>query len=99
MHRGSHGLLRVGRTSCAPRGARRRRSRASLTGTMEEAVLLLAVVAFALVLFGIGRATELFYVRAREGRLELLRGRAPIALVADFRDVLQGVRDADVRAV
>ena len=66
---------------------------------MEEVLVLVALAAGALVLLGLARASELFCLRIHQGQCRLLRGRAPRALIADFRDVLSGVREATLRAV
>lgn len=63
-------------------------------------ILAAAALAVAL-LFGLGvaRAAELFAARIRAGRVEFFRGRAPLALMGDFRDVLRGAGDANLRVV
>jgi hypothetical protein len=48
-------------------------------------VLLLLLIPLGL---SIGRASELFVVRVREGSVRLVRGRAPARLLADIGDVV-----------
>lgn len=63
---------------------------------------LLAVVVFvALVLLWASRGTEIFCLSVRGGRVLLVRGRAPAALVAQIRDVVAKppVSRATIRAV
>lgn len=60
-----------------------------------DRTLLLVVVLLSLMALGIGiwRATELFVVRSDRGRVRLVRGRLPKALLADVRDVLERSRE------
>jgi len=63
---------------------------------------LLLLLAVALVIaFFLSRANELFALRARGGRLELLRGRLPQALFSELDDVArrQNLDAVQVRAV
>jgi len=60
------------------------------------AAFVLLVVVYAV---GLSRQTELFVLRVREGSVRLVRGRVPVALLSDFKDVLRGAQDAQVRAV
>ena len=60
-------------------------------------------VAFAAaLLFGIWwftRTRELFALSVRDGRVLVLRGRAPAGFVGQARDIVRGVRSATIRAV
>jgi len=62
------------------------------------AVAALVVLAIARALL---RANELFVVRFRGGRAQLVRGRIPARLLADLTDVVRAaaVEDAELRAV
>lgn len=69
---------------------------------MSLAVGLLLVVVLGLPLaWAIARSNELFVVRARAGRLELVRGRLPQALFRELSDVAERQRldGVEVRAV
>lgn len=63
---------------------------------------LLALIVFvAVVLFWASRGSEIFCLSVRDGRLLVVRGRVPAALVAQIRDVVARppVRRATIRAV
>jgi hypothetical protein len=62
--------------------------------------LLLLILCIPLVL-GLLRINELFFLRVRNGKLRLVRGRIPPRLLADIEDIVEmtAVRAADVRAV
>jgi hypothetical protein len=51
--------------------------------------LALIVVALLVLLRAAGRGTELFRVRALDGRVELERGRLPPALLAEIADIVR----------
>jgi hypothetical protein len=60
---------------------------------------ILALVAVPLV-FAILRSNELFHARVRQGDVELVRGRAPQALISDLRDIFERTTiDGDIRVV
>ena len=58
------------------------------------ALVLLALVVPLFV--GLRRINELFVVRARRGRLELVRGRIPRRLLGDLDDVMRSAPEAEV---
>jgi hypothetical protein len=64
-----------------------------------EAVLLAAVVLVAVAFLGLSRANELFVIHVRSGKVRVLRGRVPGALLGDLGDVLANVPEATVRVV
>ncbi len=68
---------------------------------MSPLVLAVGAAALAALLLAARRWNELFRLRLRGGRLELVRGRLPPALFTELREVLAraGARDAVVRAV
>lgn len=64
-------------------------------------LLILALLVVALVvpfLVLVRRANELFVLDVQEGKVEVLRGRLPPALLRDLRDVLRDVPRATVTA-
>lgn len=62
--------------------------------------LALLVVAALPLAIAILRSNELFRLRVRKGRVELVRGRLPPALLADVRDIFEKTTaDADIRVV
>ena len=66
---------------------------------MSALPLVLVFVAFGWLLWRMRRELEVFALRVSEGRVTVLRGRPPAALMEDFRDVLRGAPDAEVRVV
>jgi hypothetical protein len=60
-------------------------------------LVLLVLVVAALLYFA--RSNELFQIVVRDGKQRVLRGHAPAALLADFGDVLRGVKRAEIRAL
>ena len=59
---------------------------------------------FALVLVVLGglafwhrRTNELFYLSVRGGRVLVVRGRIPVGLLQDFKDIMRGVERASIR--
>jgi hypothetical protein len=63
--------------------------------------LALVVVAVVFVLAWLARQEDLFCLSIRDGRVLVVRGRAPTGFVSDVGDIAvrDGVRDATVRAV
>jgi hypothetical protein len=63
--------------------------------------VLLLFLALGLLLFFVARANELFALRARAGKFELVRGRLPQALFSELSDVAerQKLDAVEVRAV
>lgn len=64
-------------------------------------LLLLLALGIALIV-GLGRATELFVLVTRAGRVEVLRGRVPPRLLRDISDVVRSAgfrRQARLRVV
>ena len=63
--------------------------------------LALVVVAVLFVLAWLARHEDLFCLSVRDGRVLVVRGRAPPGFVSDARDIAarDGVREATVRAV
>lgn len=63
--------------------------------------IALAVIAALFALAWFSRQEDLFCLSVRDGRVLVVRGRAPPGFVSDVRDVVtrQGVRDATIRAV
>jgi len=64
-------------------------------------LLLLVVVALVGLIWFIPRMGELFLISLRNADLLVVRGKAPIALLQDFADILtrHGVKNATIRAV
>jgi Protein of unknown function (DUF3634) len=60
-------------------------------------VLLLVLFVAAFLYFA--RSNELFSIVVQSGKQRVTRGYAPPALLADFADVLRGVKHARVRAI
>ena|SRR3954462_13772807 len=48
-------------------------------------VIVIFAVAIAAAVWWAGRATELFYVSVRDGKVLVVRGRVPVSLLQDFR--------------
>jgi hypothetical protein len=64
--------------------------------------IALALIALVVPLWvGLARINELFVLRARKGRLTLVRGKIPPRLLGDLRDVMEKAPDAEaeLRAV
>ena len=63
--------------------------------------VLVAIVAISIGYFIFERSRELFFVSVREGRLLVVRGDCPDALLHDFADAVRraGVRRASIRAL
>ena len=68
---------------------------------MSLARVLLLLLVLGLVLFFLARSNELFALRARGGKCELLRGRLPQALFSELCDVAerQKLDAVELRAV
>lgn len=64
-------------------------------------MILLVLAVFAVILFLAARASELFCLSVRDGRVIVVRGKIPGALLSDIRDVVSepAVVRATVRAV
>jgi hypothetical protein len=62
---------------------------------------LVALLASAPLVLALVRANELFFVRVRDGKVRIVRGRVPSRLFDDLTDVVQkpAVTHADLRAV
>ncbi|HMJ56007.1 MAG TPA: DUF3634 family protein [Polyangiaceae bacterium] len=62
---------------------------------------LVALLASAPLVLALVRANELFFVRVRDGKVRIVRGRVPARLFDDLADVVQkpAVTHADLRAV
>lgn len=68
-----------------------------MTVTVGLLLLVLAAIPLAIAIF---RSNELFVLRVRRGKVELVRGRLPPALLADLQDVFERTTsDAEVRVV
>ncbi len=67
---------------------------------MTWLALVLVIVALLLLVRGAGRQRELFFVRVKEGHVELVRGRLPPSLLEDIADVvrMQRLTSAEIRA-
>lgn len=61
-------------------------------------LLLLVAVCVVPFLALLGRANELFVLSVRDGQVEVVRGRVPKSLLRDARDVLRGIKSAEIRA-
>ena len=51
-------------------------------------MIVLVVVAIAVGVWMLGRASELFYVSVRDGKLLVVRGRVPVGLLQAFREAV-----------
>lgn len=51
-------------------------------------MIVLVVVAIAVGVWLLGRASELFYVSVRDGKLLVVRGRVPVGLLQAFREAV-----------
>jgi Protein of unknown function (DUF3634) len=65
-----------------------------LQSPLLPVVLICAFIGF---LFWTWRQNELFHVSVRSGRVLLIRGRIPSALLSDFRTVVRHVNRASIR--
>jgi hypothetical protein len=65
---------------------------------MTSIALALLLLSIPLIL-AIVRANELFFLRVRDGRVSVRRGRIPQRLLDDIADVLRGVASATLRGV
>ena len=63
-------------------------------------MIVLVVVAIVAGVWWLGRASELFYVSVRDGKLLVVRGRVPVGLLQDFREAVKEpvVRRGAIRA-
>ena len=52
-------------------------------------VIVLFAVAIAAAVWFAGRASELFYVSVRDGKVLVIRGRVPVGLLQAFREAVQ----------
>lgn len=64
---------------------------------MAFALIAIVLIVFAVV---VSRAGELFYISVRDGKLLVVRGRVPVSLLQDFRDICNQprVRRGSIRA-
>lgn len=60
---------------------------------MDYVVVLVVLLLLVPLGVAISRSTELFVLRAEAGRVSVVRGRLPGALLADLRDVLERSRE------
>jgi hypothetical protein len=51
-------------------------------------VIVIFAVAIAAAVWWAGRATELFYVSVRDGKVLVVRGRVPVSLLQDFSEAV-----------
>lgn len=52
-------------------------------------VIVIFAVAIAAAVWWAGRATELFYVSVRDGKVLVVRGRVPVSLLQDFAEAVK----------
>jgi len=52
-------------------------------------VIVIFAVAIAAAVWWAGRATELFYVSVRDGKVLVVRGRVPVSLLQDFSEAVK----------
>src|SRR5436190_1180754 len=62
------------------------------------AMLLVLVLLLVLLVWGAGRARELFRIDIVDGHLRVVRGHAPTALLNDFGPVVRGVKRGTIIA-
>lgn len=61
-------------------------------------VIVIFAVAIAAAVWWAGRATELFYVSVRDGKMLVVRGRVPVSLLQDFAEAVKDIRRGSIKA-
>ena len=65
----------------------------------EVTAFLVILAAVLLLLYAAARGNEVFFIRVREGRVELVRGISPPGFLDDVRAIAKGQAAGTVRAV